>query len=130
MKINGKITLLFNSDGLHLEVRDEVAGIRFLEIYLDAEQTCQALGRLAYTKCKICDVYGLDKVGKNEERMEYVFKMPPSTYKDRQQIAYDEALRTCPEGWAPDHYFGARDSFFDKDGVEMARCTIRRWVDK
>lgn len=129
MKINGKISLLFNSDGLHLEVTDDDAGIRFLEIYLDTEQTCQALSRVARTKCKSVEVSGLGNVGKKLEHQTYIFKMPPHNYTTRDQVAFDEAQRTCPEGWTPDRYFGSQGSFFREDGVEMARCTIRRWVE-
>ena len=131
MKLNeGRISILFSDEGLKIELEDSDAVIRFAEIKLNPEQTCQALSRLSGTHCNI-EVVGLDKVGKKREHKDLVFPIPKDAgYGDqRRTIASDLALKACPEGWTPSLYFGSQNSFFqDEDGNYMARCTIMRWV--
>ena len=132
MKIDAQITMLFNEDGLRIEVHDADASITFLEIHLDATQTCQAFSRLSHTKVSACEVRGIEKVGKKMEwdTLEFPFNDHTVSYNERDELAYQEALKACPEGWTPSGHFGSQGSFFDKDGVRHARTTIRRWVEK
>ena len=130
MKINGKITLLFNEDGLNIEVHDDDAVITFLEIQLNQKQTCQALSRLSYTECQEVEVRNLDHVGKIRERQGFIFEMPKSDWNTRQEIAANKALELCPEGWIPDIYFGSQDSFFAENNVEYARTSMSRWIER
>lgn len=129
MKIKAGVTLLFRDDGASLYVEDRDAGVRFLSIDLTPEATLQMLSRLSNTYCD-AEVRGLDHVGKVMEVSKHEFKMPKATWGERKEVAVKEAVATCPKGWTSLGYFGSQDSFFQRDGEEWARVTIRRWVDK
>lgn len=131
MKINAKITLLFNEDGLHIEVEDDKAVIRFLDIHMTPEQTCKVLSRHANVEVESCEVNGLDHVGMKREQKEWIFQMPPGIdFMNRKETATFIAINQCPEGWTPSTYFGSQASFFHKDGAMFARTHIYRWVLK
>ena len=126
---NGKITIMTNKDGCDIHIDDGDASITMVKIHLTTEQFCQAIGRLAYTTCEKLEVFGLDKIGKKMDNkfLEFPFDKK-CKWSERDELAYEEALRFCPEGWYPDKYFGSQNSFFIKDGQEYARVVIRRWV--
>ena len=131
MNINGSVTILFERDGMTIKVHDEDASIEFLEIRLNQEQTCQALGRLGNTECESMTVRALHRVGKKMEHESFDFPMPCSLFDSRcKEIAVAECKRVCPEGWEPDTHFGSQNSFFKKDDKPWARTTIRRWVPR
>ena len=128
MKIKAKVTVLFSHDGMTIEVDDSDAVITFCKIELNQEQTCQVMSRLGNVECK-CEVFGLDKVGKQREREMIEFPIGVVGYGiERKKLAALEAKKHCPVGWEPDGYFGSQNSFFEKEGVAWARCSIRRWA--
>ena len=124
----GKVTILFNHEGLTIALHDDMSSVTFATATLNTEQVCKAFSRLSHCDATI-DVHALDKVGKVMEHKPLIFEMPKDVeYSERAKIAYDLALGAAPKGWTPDRYFGAQNSFFRKDGKDFARCTIRRWV--
>lgn len=130
MKINAKVTILFDRDGMSIDVRDGDAAISFLRLRLDPVQACSAMGQLAYTHATLAEVRGLDCVGKKMENQTLAFPLPPEAdYPNQKKLAAAAAEAHCPEGWTHDNYFGSQESFFQKDGKPWARVTIRRWVD-
>ena len=131
MKINAKLTLLFNSEGLHIQVYDDDSCIQFLDLELNEKQTCDALSRLGHCEVKNAEVYNLNHVGKIREENKLEFQMPNDVdYTNRKEIAVQIAKEKCPVGWKPSCYFGSRDSFFYKNKEEWARTRIYRWVAK
>lgn len=131
MKIQGKITILFDRDGLKIEVYDDAAKIKFLTVQLDQEQTCEALARIANTPCAI-EAVGLKNVGKVRESQAFEFPMPEmkgQTQPGRKEVAEELIKELCPEGWTPSTYFGSKDSFYTRDGKDYARTTIFRWIE-
>lgn len=129
MKIKCKITFLFNHDGASLELYDETSGIAFIRLKMNQEQICKMFSRLAYCDTESAEVVGLNNVGKKQEIDKLEFELPENAdYFNNQEIALNIVDSLCPEGWEADHYFGSRNSFFDRDGKKFARCTIRRWV--
>ena len=128
MKINNpKITILIGVEHTTIEVKDGDASITFLRLKLTPDQLSAALGRQGYVECE-CEVHGLDLIGKKSEHKAFEFIMPPADFFNRVEIARKEAERLCPDGWMSDGYFSSQDSFFTKDGKNMARVIIRRWV--
>lgn len=127
MEIKGQITLLFNHDGLRIEVTDKEASVRFLDIELNQKQTCQALSRLGNTPCEI-RVQGLDRIGKKHECKIFEFELGNVEWLKEKESAIKKVKKLCPEGWVPDLYFSSQSSFFTKDGKKCARTFIRRWV--
>jgi len=123
---NAKITMLFSEDGLRIELRDGDANITFARVTLNPAKACHAMSRLCNVECE-CEVVGLDLVGKHMVHKPLEFEIGNVEYKNRKDTAILLASEKCPDGWVPDLYFGSQDSFFVKDGVNMARCTIRRW---
>lgn len=138
MKIKALATILFttpqsntNGYGLEIELHDDISGTNFAKIFLDSKATCEALSRLARTECTKAEVKDLDKVGKKQEidHIKFKFSNKPYYGEERRRLAYEEALKNCPEGWEVDNNFGSQNSFFSKDNEDWARATIRRWVE-
>lgn len=132
--MKGNITILVGSEGARIEIEDESSGIRFLKINLSAEKFMACLGRLSNVKCDL-DVRNLDLIGKKLEVDKHEFKIPDELYNRRysERDYFDNAARELAQsqlsdGWIADSYFGSQSSFFQKDGEQWARVTIRRWV--
>lgn len=129
MKLNGKITILFNEEGLKIEVMDTASRIEFLEIQLTQEQTCEALARIANTPCEL-EVRGLENVGKKREHKPFEFALPEDTiYHNKKEKATATANLLCPDGWVAATYFNSQDSFFDRGGKPWARTNIFRFIE-
>ena len=129
MKLKGQLTLLFNQDGMHIEIRDPASGKTFISLELDAKQTCQALSRLGHTHCEM-KVHDLDKVGLTKEWKPWEFPCGGNVWDQGKHHIRKKACDLCPEGWEPDLGFNSQGSFFTKGDVPWARTTIRRWVKK
>ncbi len=128
MKINASITILGDKDKVIIEVQDENASTKFLEIRMSPESFVNAtMGRLALTRCT-AEVSSLEKIGKKMEHKPFEFRMPIFIGANRGLTTRAQVKLVSPIGWEPDLYFSNRDSFFTKDGEEWARTTIRRWV--
>ena len=124
---DGRITLLFDNDGMKIELHDNDASITFADIRLDKEQTCQALSSLGYTQCDI-KMGGLDKIGKKMEVDDLIFEMPKVNWSEENSVAKKIAVEKCLIGWEPDLSFSSQGSFFYKDDKYYAKTFIRRWV--
>lgn len=120
-----------NEDSIEMTFEDEKSNVHFLVVKLNSRDFMSALGRLSNINVD-GEVYGLEKVGLVHEHKSFEFAMPPEANnmygERREQLALSTVKKVCPEGWEPDGYFGAQNSFFCPDGVNLfARCTIRRW---
>ena len=114
---------------IEISITDEIANINFVTVSMSFENFMKCLTGLSDIK-GAGKVSGLDKVGKIHECE--LFEFPLAVFaggssSSRLDIAIETAERLCPNGWQPDLYFGSQNSFFEKDGVSYARCTIRRW---
>lgn len=137
MEIDAGITILFNNDGLKIEVHDRDSSICFLKICLTPKQTMWALSRLVDVDCK-AECRNFDLVGKKMEWKTFKFPLPDG--KHNYELSKREIINIChksmlsagleKEGWISSDYFGGQDSFFDVNGKSWARTTIRRWIDK
>lgn len=132
MNVNAKVTILFGGSdyGMKIEVHDADSSETFLELELTPDQVCTAFGRLSYTGAARCLLRNVDRVGKQLEHKEHIFEFNYSEceYYKRKEMAKIAAINTCPDGWKPDCGFHSRESFFNEDGIEYAKTTIRRWV--
>jgi len=129
---NGRISILFNENGLRIELKDFDSGIVFAIAKLNQEQTCQALSRLSDTHCTI-EVLGLEYVGKKQEHKEFVFEiLPDEDYKlgngALNQMCLRELKKNGMGDWIPDNYYNSQNSLFSKDNKKYARAIIRRWI--
>lgn len=129
MKLKGRISILVDGDGASIEIDDATSTLPLAIIKMSAVDFCAALGRLANIPCEIETTSPLENIGKKMEWTYFEFEMPAKVeWKNRKEVAFQIAQQVCPEGWVFDNYFGSRDSFFTRDGKDMARMTIRRWV--
>jgi|SRR3990167_6510092 len=119
-----KITILFNDDGMSIEVYDNKSSVTFLKAKLNTKQTCQVLSRLGHTDCE-AEVFHLDIIGKKMEHKPFEFIVPEYCSKDK---AAKIVVKVCPEGWFPDINFSCQGSFFIRNDLFYARTTIKRWV--
>ncbi len=62
-KGNTKIDILFNRDGLSINLYDVASSLPIAEIKLNKEQTLEALSRTSHTYCEM-KTSNLDKIGK------------------------------------------------------------------
>lgn len=136
MKIKADITIgvRYETNMVHLEVRDRVASVRFLELAISSDQFLAAIRGLACVHVE-ADVRGLDKVGKKMKIDTIEFRMPDDVnYRTQKDTARLLAKKYCPKGWVPDTGFSSQDSFFyrkdDNMNHQWARTMIRTWVDK
>lgn len=133
MKIDAKISILVGQDSTRIEVFDQTSRTAFLRILLTPQQLSAALSRSTYTSCDSAEVIGLDVVGKKQEIDTMCFQIPNDysncSKKYEPDYLYNLALNNVKDGWQPDNYFSAQNTFFEKDGVKYARCTIRRWIE-
>lgn len=73
MKLKGTITIARSSGdieggrNIHIEIRDELSGVEFVDLRMTAEDFGNAcVGSLAFRPCEI-EIQGLDKIGKKRE---------------------------------------------------------------
>lgn len=129
MEINASLTLLFNEDGLRIEIRDSDASSILFQGNLTPECSCQALSRLMNVPIEKAEVFNLERAGKKLEHKMFEFFMGGDFHNERDRAVEMIASR-CPEGWVPDMGFSSQGSFFRKDEERWARTTIRRWVEQ
>ena len=128
MKLEGRISMLINREGTTIEIEDENANARFLKITLTPEQLSAALSRQMSIECEI-EVRGLEKIGKVHENKSFEFEIPNELSSSRNESELHKLAQSLlSDGWIADKYFSSQNSFFKKDGVQYARCTIRRWL--
>jgi len=129
--MRGQLTIsrqIGGGERISIRIRDERAGIEFVEATLTLEQYALAISGQGYVPCEVV-VQGLENVGKRLEVDTLEFPLGCSEYGGkRKEIAAQQAAEWCPAGWLPDTRFGSRGSFFQRDGETWARCTIRRWA--
>ena len=127
MKLKGKISILINREYTTIEIEDDNANARFLTIKLTPEQLSEALSRTMCVDCEI-EVKGLEKVGKTHENKSFEFEIPKELASSRNENQLQTIVQSLlTDGWISDGYFSSQNSFFVRDGQQMARCTIRRW---
>jgi hypothetical protein len=128
MELQGKISVFINREQTDIEVTDESANVTFLRITLTPEQLSAALSRQMRVDCKI-RVVGIDKIGKKHENKTIEFEIPSNLLNSLNETELHKTAQSLlKDGWVADKYFSSQNSFFKKDGVQYARCTIRRWV--
>ena len=131
MKIEGRISILVNREHTTIEIEDNNANTRFLNIKLTPEQLSMCLSRQACVPCEI-ELRGIEKLGKMHENESFVFEIPEELYQYGVENK-EERLRVLAQtkltnGWIAEGYFRSQNSFFAKDGKHYARCIIRRWI--
>jgi hypothetical protein len=114
---------------IRIEIEDDEAAARFLEIDISLEEFAQAVTGLSIRPC-VGVVRGLERVGKKHEHKQFEFEIPSEGKyeRDNKEIARKAVEKVCPKGWIPDTSFNSQHTFFEKDGKMFARTTIRRWV--
>ena len=136
MKINAKLTLLVGAHGARIEIHDDDANITLFSGEMSADSFLAALGRMSHVSFDSAELRGLDRVGKRHENKKHEFALGLNSgewRKDERLAALrllDDGTAGVPDGWVADRYFGSQGSFFEKDDIRWARCTIRRWIDK
>lgn len=129
--IDGRVSLLVSGESTTLEVYDKNAASMIIKVEFTPEEFCSMLGRVAMVAADV-KVYDLTKVGKSHQHKSFEFEILESMANQKNaeilssiaQAHLDEE----GEGWIADKYFGAKNSFFKKDGVQFARVVARRWV--
>lgn len=134
MKHKGKISITRPSCGdgreyISIRLEDKDSHIKFVEVEVDYGEFTKALTGLAGSQC-LLKFHNLENVGKIKEHDNISFIMPEHNYDDKDKVASIAAISACPKGWEPSLYFRSQKSFYRIDGVEFARTTIHRWVDR
>ncbi len=127
----GQISIIVGNDGVEIQIHSKSASLRIIEIKLSSNDFVRALGRLGYLPCE-CRIMSPDRANKTHEHKSFEFELPESAnWRNQKEIAIKTVDSVCPEGWEPDHYFGAQDSFRtdQKTGKTYAKTHIRRWIE-
>jgi hypothetical protein len=121
---------------LSIQINEEHVNITFMDSYNEVcslnvghREFNQALGRLSCVPCLDADVRP-EVAGKIMEHKPFEFQIDLTgvSYKRKRVVTRVKALELCPDGWYPDTHFGSQESFFERDGEQWARTTIRRFV--
>lgn len=124
------ITILINEEKTTIELTDKSSGIKFATVTLTPEQLSGALGRIAFTECE-CTVQGLENLNKKLVTGTHIFELPKgvSAISSNSDKIYEIGKKTCPEGWVLNTYFGSQGSFFQKDGKQYVRGSIKTYQE-
>jgi len=133
MKVHGAVSIHRTQsnqgpDVMNLVLRDDNSRTNFAEVSMTLEAFALAVTGLGCQPCEI-EVDGLERVGMVKETRTHEFVLGCEVYDQGcKALAWQEAQRTCPEGWTPCNSFNSHSSFFTKGDQTWARCTIRRYV--
>ena len=135
MKTKSLISVAKYKDSVTIMIEDENSSIQFHEIKMSSEEFFKAFINSATGRGE-STTQGLKKLGKEMETKTFEFTLPDNlNYSNRMETARERLLliewgELDVEGWIPDMHFSNQGSFFkSKDGIEMARTIIRRWVE-
>lgn len=128
MKLEGRISILISREQTTIDIQDENANVKFLKITLTPEQLSAALSRQMAVECEM-EVRGIQKIGKTHENKSFEFEIPNGLAGSKSEDELHKLAQSLlSDGWVADKYFSSQNSFFKKDGIQYARCTIRRWI--
>ena len=132
--IKGNITITRPQCGngdeyILIKLKDCDAVLNILEIKMSYSDFTKAITGLSSVECSFT-ARKLENVGKKRVMEEIVFEFKDDNYEGRKERAYDLAREIAGPEWEVDSYFGSQKSFFTKNGIEMARTNIKKWVDK
>ena len=127
MKVSiGRVQSNCEDDYVKIDIIDSLSSRTFVNLKMTMTEfallitglsNCEAMG----------EVQHLEKVGRKMEHRSFAFEIGSKTVGGKKEAL--KAIETaCPEGWEPDLGFNSQDTFFEKDGKDYARTTIRRWV--
>jgi len=130
MILKGEITFLINRDNTSISIGCHESGMTIVELNLNPDQLSAILSRQGHVKCDVIFNDGnSNKFGKKMENKYFEFEISKEVRSRKETNELHQiALKEVEEGWIPDMYYGSQNSFFQKDGKDFARCTIRRWV--
>lgn len=134
MKHKGKITISRPQYGsgkkkISIQVEDEIAGIRFLEIEIDYDNFAEAITGLAYIDCEF-DVFGLCNVGKKIEHKTELIQSDFKEYGKPSEEYINNILKPYEvDGWIASRYLGSKDSRTHNDNGCIFKFNFSRWVD-
>ena len=127
---NTKIDILFNRNGLTINIYDVVSSLLVAEIELNNKQTLEALSRMSHTYCNM-KTYNLNKIGKKLcIATFYVNLFKTERWKDVEKAKEmtEKLCKTIAPDWEPDLVFNSQDSFMkDEKGNTWCKSTIRRY---
>lgn len=132
MKIKGRLTILVNGESTTIQISDDNASVRIIEIKITPEELSLLLSRRAELPVQM-NVYNLEKVGKTHENMRYMFEIPKefrssSKALELTELCIESLAKENMSDWTPDSYFGSQDSFRESNGKCFANAVIRRWA--
>jgi len=126
------------SESIRITITDDNAGVEFLEIGMSYSDFTKCITGQAYIPCEF-ETRGLENVGKVADRSEVIAPMAEHSWKERDVVAAEciqiqldiinSALPKDEPKWISNNYFGSQDTFFRKDGVNMVRTGLHRWLE-
>jgi hypothetical protein len=133
VKTNINIELHRDSQNkITLTIRDNKSRKVFLEAQLTPELIYNILVGVGGNHCD-AELLNWGIVGKTMQCQTLCFPMPDIGNKygtSLKAIAIVAAREHIPQGWISDNDFNSKNSFYTEDGRQMARVTIRRYVEE
>ena len=117
-----------------IEIYDEDANIKFLEIKLTNDQFVSALSRLAHTPVQKCIVKDLEHVGKKRLLKDLVFEVDREllsfNLKERNVHLSELAQEAADPGWTSINYFSSQRSISIIGDKKIVRTSQYKYVAK
>lgn len=132
-QLSGRITInrtqsSHDVDAIHIQIVDELSGIRVLDLTMSVEALGYALTGLALQPCRF-DLYGTELVGKGRQhKSEPLFFQMPPTFEQVVEAAKDYEA----DGWKCSQYKGSHiEGKWNKERtVYTVNVPFVRYVDK
>lgn len=129
MKINGQLSISYRQDCVSITLVDEASRVEFVDAEISYEEFARGLGSLQARPLTVCEVRGLELVGKKRiwERRSII--CPLDTF-DKQALAAWLEENAQEEGWILNTYLGSRDSISrSAEGGTRINYSMTRYVE-
>lgn len=117
-----------NHNVFHIEVRDELSGLRIVRVNMTPEQFAMAITGVYQSGYKTEIDNRLHLVGKKKVRENRTAVTPFTSFDS--DVLTDWLIENCQEeGWILDTYLGSQGSKFTVDGVTNLRYSVYKFVE-
>jgi hypothetical protein len=106
-----------------------VASTRFASVKIEPKDVIKLFSNRADVSCSI-ELEHLERLGKKHKHKTLEFPLPKnySIHQDKdKKILMKHMQNYVPKNYIASTYFNSQDSFFERDGIKMARTTIRTY---
>lgn len=128
MKIKAYLGISYRDDCVSIRFDCKESGIEFVDAEISYEEFARALGSLAHRPLEVCEVRGLEYIGKTKVR-EARLAVYPFEYHSREKMEKWLEENRQEEGWIVNSYLGSQRSIGHVDGETVLHYQVFKYVD-